>query len=130
LRACPVCSSPMTQETHDGVQVDACHDHGLWLDKKELFEITERERRDGKGVGLLGLFARLHRPGGDPNRSLNCPLCGEGMTLDRYHDVQIDHCIEHGVWLDSGELEAILHNLKLDPLYMGGISLRLSDLKY
>ena len=52
------------------------------------------------------------------------------MTLARYADVQIDRCSEHGVWLDAGELEAIVHNLKLDPLYMGGISLRLSDLNF
>ena len=130
MRDCPVCKEPMTQETQDGVAVDVCAAQGLWLDKEELFDITERERTTKAWVSLGALFRRLQRPGGDPHRDLDCPVCGEGMTLDRYHEVQIDQCPAHGVWLDSGELGAILHNLRLDPGYMGGIALRLPDPKY
>ena len=127
---CPVCKTDMKHEDEGGTLVDVCHEHGVWLDKQELFDITEKQRREERGRDWGRLFKRLKRPGGDPDRRLDCPHCGDSMNLVRYHEVQIDQCDEHGVWLDGGELDAILHNLSLDPLYMGGIALRLSDLKY
>jgi Zn-finger nucleic acid-binding protein len=44
-----------------------------------------------------------------------------------YHGVIIDWCRDHGVWLDSGEMEAILNNLRLDPNYIRGVALRVSE---
>jgi Zn-finger nucleic acid-binding protein len=52
------------------------------------------------------------------------------MTLEEVSGVTIDWCKQHGVWLDSGELEAILNNLRLDPAYLRGVALRLSDMRY
>ncbi len=35
-----------------------------------------------------------------------------------------------GVWLDAGELEAMLNNLRLDPTYARGMSLRVRELEF
>ena len=39
-------------------------------------------------------------------------------------------CREHGVWLDNGELEAMINNLRLDPLFLGKIATRLWELRF
>ncbi len=36
-----------------------------------------------------------------------CPICGEEMRTATENNLIIDVCDEHGVWLDSGELEKI-----------------------
>lgn len=43
---------------------------------------------------------------------MHCPKCGMKLSEVDHKDVKIDKCSHcHGVWLDAGELEAIL---KLD----------------
>ena len=36
-----------------------------------------------------------------------CPVCGGRMNVEVKHDVHIDVCADHGIWLDKGELPAI-----------------------
>ena len=43
-RACPICSKKMASENKDGIQVDVCHDHGVWLDKGELAAVLGRAK--------------------------------------------------------------------------------------
>jgi len=44
-RACPVCDVPLVSTRVKGVTVDACEDHGIWLDNGELEEILSKQRR-------------------------------------------------------------------------------------
>jgi Zn-finger nucleic acid-binding protein len=37
-----------------------------------------------------------------------CPICGRAMTLQNDAGIAIDVCPRHGVWLDRGELKALL----------------------
>lgn len=38
-----------------------------------------------------------------------CPIDGEGLETREYHGVMIDICPKcQGIWLDAGELEALL----------------------
>ena len=37
-----------------------------------------------------------------------CPVCHAEMMLTKKGKVEIDACEDHGVWLDRGELEAML----------------------
>ena len=39
---------------------------------------------------------------------MNCPTCGKAMTKRDSHDVEIDMCADHGIWLDKGELRKIV----------------------
>lgn len=39
---------------------------------------------------------------------MRCPKCGMPLITVKYKDLDIDKCTScHGVWLDSGELEAV-----------------------
>lgn len=74
-RPCPICGNVMLAETHEGVVIDVCEQHGVWLDRGELPHIAarirsgqfadrqaalRRARRDGKLSGaLLGVWALL-----------------------------------------------------------------------
>jgi len=120
----------MVQETRSGAAVDRCAKHGLWLDHSELLTITEAERHD-KGPFVLADLLRKHiYPPDNGDRVLDCPKCASKMTVTKHRGVQIDWCKEHGVWLDERELEAMLNNLRLDPLYLGGVALRLYEDRY
>jgi Zn-finger nucleic acid-binding protein len=46
------------------------------------------------------------------SRALKCPVCGAAMRTDRRNNVQIDVCDVHGIWLDAGELEAIVSSIQ------------------
>jgi Zn-finger nucleic acid-binding protein len=86
---------------HRGVEIDTCAVCGaIWLDGGELEaligttvpEITEPD------AGL-----------GEPAR--DCPVCVDKLIKDRYGhtDIVVDKCPHgDGIWLDPGELEAIL----------------------
>jgi Zn-finger nucleic acid-binding protein len=41
-------------------------------------------------------------------QSLVCPVCDQGMAAIVASDMLIDRCIDHGVWLDAGELGRLL----------------------
>lgn len=127
---CPVCAQEMEQKTESGVTLDVCPSHGVWLDQKELFLITERKRHEEGSFTLGDVFRREQFPRVDESRRLDCPHCGREMRLEPYRNVFMDWCPEHGVWLDAGELDAILNNLRLDPVFLHGVALRLDELRY
>ncbi len=135
MRTCPVSGEPMVHDHLHGVEVDRSP-HGIFLDKRELFEITEAERK------RVGSFARLttglrsffktkarhdHKGEGPPERALPCPECKVAMRVETYRDVWIDRCRAHGIFLDEGELELIVERLKDDPDFLRGMRLRLAD---
>lgn len=44
-----------------------------------------------------------------PHHPVACPVCGQIMQKRNVpQGLEIDHCAAHGVWLDHGELEALL----------------------
>jgi Zn-finger nucleic acid-binding protein len=42
-----------------------------------------------------------------------CPVCAAPMKVIKRVSLQIDVCDEHGVWLDKGELEALIRRGRL-----------------
>jgi Zn-finger nucleic acid-binding protein len=74
-RPCPICGKLMKTEGQFGVGIDACPEHGVWLDRGELemivrsakavpesirWQVIEKARRDGKMKGaLFGWWAFL-----------------------------------------------------------------------
>lgn len=74
-RECPICREIMLTEITNGVKVDACGNHGVWLDRGELTKITRQIKRrmnltrsidlrqaktDGKVAGsLFGIWSFL-----------------------------------------------------------------------
>lgn len=36
---------------------------------------------------------------------MRCPRCGGYLHTERFHDVEVDRCVDcHGIWLDHGEI--------------------------
>ncbi|MCB9795611.1 MAG: zf-TFIIB domain-containing protein [Alphaproteobacteria bacterium] len=139
MRKCPVTGEDMVHDTINGVEVDRSS-AGVWLDKAELLEITQAERRkltllDEFWVVMKDCFTvEAGRPDdrgtGAQQRRLPCPVCGEAMFVDSYQDVHIDRCRAHGTWLDKGELELIVERLKDDPEFVRGLTVRIRDAQY
>lgn len=51
-----------------------------------------------------------------PAETINCPVCQQPMQKqDVPQGVEIDYCDAHGVWLDAGELEAIVQAEQAKP---------------
>ena len=128
--SCPICSSELKHHIVNKVEIDVCAEHGTWLDKSELLSITEAKRHEDPAFMWADLFRVEQRPGTHVDRALNCPQCLEEMVVEMYEGVHIDWCREHGVWLDNGELSAILNNLRLNPLFVGQVALRLWEDRY
>lgn len=129
MRKDPISGAPMKRETVHGVEVDV-GEHGVWLDKGELYLITEKQRHDEPSWMLSDLFRREKKPPVDESRTIGCPVCGDAMEVVKHHDVHIDWCREHGIWLDDGELEAIQSNLRLDPMFVGKVATRLWETRF
>ena len=126
---CPICSDAMNHEDHDGVVVDVCTKHGVWLDKSELFELTEAARHEPVPF-WRDLVRTRRRPPHDERRTLGCPHCSAELRVEKYHGVHMDWCFDHGIWLDNGELAALLSNLRLDEAYVGRVVTRLFERRY
>lgn len=99
-----------------GMVLDKCHKcDGIWCDHEELDKL-----RDSK---IEGIEEALERKYGDPEYKdgqpegyMRCPKCGGRLMRQSYtygNPVSIDRCREcFGVWLDDGELDAIVGTRK------------------
>jgi Zn-finger nucleic acid-binding protein len=43
---------------------------------------------------------------------LRCPKCQGVMSIKVIQEVEVDYCMEHGLWLDKGELNRIIQGSK------------------
>ena len=84
-------------------------------DKSRLsFQASEMERT----LGFLQKLECLHSESVSPNDQIvapgerECPICKRKMLVQGREGLTVDTCPEHGVWLDSGELEAIVGRLR------------------
>jgi len=123
---CAICGLPMQIERRFGFDIDFCPEHGIWLDKGELkaiIEVVKARRAEGStgrgrsarevGEAFKALRESLKRAG-KINRAHEgdrpCPVCSLTMVVAPWSGVYIDACPEHGLWLDKGELAAIIAN--------------------
>lgn len=115
-RTCPICASALQPVMHEGSELDRCdHGHGLWLDRGELRAVVASEEQDRpRAEEIAALDAGAASTGQELVQEASrdaraCPVCQRAMRVAEYaaSGVVIDECIEHGVWLDSGELERI-----------------------
>jgi Zn-finger nucleic acid-binding protein len=127
---CPICSNAMETTTYEGVELDLCKEHGVWMDQSELLSVTESTRKTAGSFSLTDLWRTEVRPSVDKSRSLICPKCSGPMKLEFYEGVHMDWCRGHGIWLDSGELSPILNNLKRNPVFTGKAALRMWENRY
>lgn len=101
MLCCASCRASLLVLEFEGVEVDCCPScGGLWLDAGELGLLLD-------GVPEPGALLALRGGEAGPRR---CPLCEDRMLTARLDEgVEVDHCRRrHGVWLDRGELAALL----------------------
>lgn len=96
---CPACGEAMIAVEYRDVEVDTCAAcGGVWLDGGEL-------------EALVGSALPPSAPGGLGPPDRDCPVCVAKLVKGRYGatEVVVDKCPHgDGIWLDAGELEAIL----------------------
>lgn len=107
---CPVDGVSLEARIVDAGHVEECTKcRGLWFPKGEL-----RKAKDSAKPDLNWLDFDLwsdHESFAVSWSSRLCPECGEEMATIAYSATRIavDYCVAgHGVWLDKGELDAIL----------------------
>ncbi len=94
------------------VEIDYCTQcKGIWLDSGEL-ELLLGDHEKTQAFLSIGSPAQV--PEGE--RPRKCPECDIQMTKEStqsHTPVIFDHCPNsHGLWLDAGELQAILDQME------------------
>ncbi len=89
---------------------------GAWYSQEALGAITDANSIELASSELGVVLVADHLETADLDQPLNCPVCGQGMARFSYAlspDLKIDECMDHGTWLDDGELGTILEQLAL-----------------
>ncbi len=106
---CPRCGNELTKVKAEGEDnVEMCLQcSGMWLDFQSFMRATNPLRLEKKYADAQNHW---HKPEPGPVQYVSCPRCGRYMNrqnFSRISGIVIDRCRDHGVWLDSGELERI-----------------------
>lgn len=114
---CPRCAGAMQAVgTNQGVEIDQCLECGaIWLDAGELDDLLVDQDTDGLGqapTSVPALRARMQEvlPPQEPVKYRDCPRCAQVMRRSNFGTISgviVDECLQHGVLLDPGELQAI-----------------------
>ena len=104
---CPACKEPMVVLELDEVEIDHCVScRGIWLDGGELELLLD------DSAGKENFLSSFTTQGSTSEKPLKCPICDKRMEKVLCGEpgiVRIDRCGKgDGIWLDEGELEAIL----------------------
>jgi len=84
-----------------------------FVDTMKLVERAKEDiffaERDREAIGKLRAQLRkvdTAKAGG------KCPKCAGALETFSFHGVMLDRCVScHGIWLDAGELEAVIRRL-------------------
>jgi Zn-finger nucleic acid-binding protein len=116
-RICPNCDKALQTirlKFAEPLFIERCHNcFGLFFDKGELETVLQHSVSNVYGINHQHIDNinkdRYHKP--QKIRYLKCPECRRHMNrvnFGKRSGVVVDHCIVHGVWLDSGELTHLL----------------------
>ena len=119
-RTCPVCHIQM-QTINAGkklpLYIERCEScYGIFFDINELEAMIEKSVKGSRNVDLIKLAKISEHPRYvDIIVYRKCPVCAQTMQRKNFmgrSGVITDLCVEHGVWLDSGELRHIMEWVK------------------
>ena len=119
-RICPLCTIEM-QTINVGeklpLYIERCKScYGVFFDINELESMIESSVKGSRNVDLAKLSQITENPRHvDVITYRKCPVCQGTMKRKNFmgrSGVITDLCIEHGVWLDSGELRQIMEWVK------------------
>lgn len=116
-RACPECGTAMASVDvghRKRFFIEQCaRCHGLFFDLNELQALLDDAVAPAYEVNLP-LLTTLQKESPVPRRGMtyvSCPVCGKMMNrvnFGRRSGVVVDHCRNHGVWLEGGELHRLM----------------------
>ena len=117
---CPRCAGKLQIRSLESVSVVECAGcHGMWLDPKHFKGVCRDAQRDaGPSFGGDGSAPETPPAGVSTLAYIPCLDCGELMLRRQFRHrsrptgVVIDFCRDHGVWLDSNELETVLRAIR------------------
>ena len=121
-RYCPNCEIPLITtniSTESPIYIERCGGcFGLFFDKGELQALIELSvEHKAQEIDYKRLSEIMEHPYyQDKVEYRRCPICKEFMQRKNYlqrSGVIIDRCVEHGIWLDSGELKQIMEFIRL-----------------
>ncbi|MCH9813734.1 MAG: zf-TFIIB domain-containing protein [Epsilonproteobacteria bacterium] len=121
-RVCPNCEvflETLIIDKEKELYIEQCkHCHGIFLDYGELEALMEREIIKSDKYNYEKLRLILDNPIAREKevKYKKCPECRKVMSRLNYKQksgVILDRCIEHGYWLDSGELRQMMEWAKL-----------------
>jgi len=105
---CPRCEIPLQHTHYRNRSLDMCGKcHGMWLDRPEFKYLTS-ERDVYRDDNIPEEFVK--KPLEVEDGYLRCVRCDALMQRRHFRKISavlIDECIDHGIWLDGGELEHI-----------------------
>lgn len=113
---CPRCRLPLRPvdvPEDGGLTIHLCDKcEGAWYPRGSLSALGQSGRGTVTRSDLVvSLVADTNT---DVEPVTHCPVCAEGMnrfTFSLAPEVKIDECVEHGTWLDDGELGTILDSI-------------------
>jgi Zn-finger nucleic acid-binding protein len=109
---CPRCREPMQAlRLEDTVARECAACGGLWLDPPTLQRLSDGREARAEVLSVLGSRVPTMTAPPDVVRYVPCPQCGRLMNRKNFAQssgVVLDVCVNHGVWLDRGELERVL----------------------
>ena len=114
---CPRDGTELAKVEIMGIELDKCHRcDGIWFDRGELERLRDS--------GIEGMEEVLERKYGDPeftdgavDAHMRCPRCVDKPLFQQHYTyinpVAVDRCNTcMGMWLDDGELNAIIGEKK------------------
>lgn len=114
---CPRCKArlvPVEIPEHDSKVPICAGCNGAFFGREQAYAVMAMGMEKLAGSALAPILKEefLAR---DSEESADCPVCQETMLRSCFSEsckVEVDVCTEHGLWLDDGELGAILKALQ------------------
>jgi Zn-finger nucleic acid-binding protein len=114
-RGCVHCHATLVPQTHETVQVLACPSgHGVFVDADAL-QVALRDRTEDRPESEEQAAEAAMRTASveelvQAEGVRTCPVCGTEMSKRMFayeSGVAVDVCLDHGIWLDEGELHRV-----------------------
>lgn len=115
---CPRCSEQLKPTKVANFTVQLCPNcEGSFYQGDQLFLVEELGQSELEKSDLAPVLVGDQLDKIDLDAMLDCPECGERMS--RYNHlgdetIILDECSEHGIWLDDGEMGALLDFVQRD----------------
>lgn len=121
---CPKCNAAMDEKSLRTLQglvtFDQCSScHGFWFDTGEAEKLKDQWRADFIDSGDPEKGRELNTV-----RDVDCPRCGKPMEKisdPKQRHIQLETCLEHGVFMDAGEFRDFKNETLMD-VFRGVVS--------